>query len=507
MFNSRPLSGAAGDIWRYLTGHEQGIEEYYLGTGEATGEVFGKGAERLGLDSIDKASFANLAQGLSPDGSQRLIQNQNGKHVAGIDVTASADKSVSVAMIGATDDQREIIQACWDEAFDAALGYLQDHGRLCRVPVRSPTQAGERTVTKGPRKGEACRTKGSDTERVPGELVAVKVRHSTSRPTEEQIERGTPPDVHLHSHGFLLNMAWVPDESSKDGGKWRAIDDHNIKKLRQTLEHATQGEFARLLEERLGAKIDYSTDQSGTTRWRLAGIDPRACEFFSTRSREIETEKRAFEQRAGRPPTPAELRDLAREHRRPKDSAWNHDRSPQWDAYAEGLRAAGLSVPKIKTQHGESRTLEEREAELRTRLLGAGGLCNEDALFYRETISPTVVRCAVGLGLSPTEIAAFTRQFEAGPDLTLERKVGDEPRRLDLLSTRAVKAREAFIVDTAIAKVTSDAPAPSAEAIRAAIEASPVHLDAEQVRAVEAACAPNGWTIWNGWAGTGKSTA
>ena len=55
MFNSRPLSGAAGDIWRYLTGHERGIEEYYLGRGEAAGEVFGKGAERLGLDSIDRA--------------------------------------------------------------------------------------------------------------------------------------------------------------------------------------------------------------------------------------------------------------------------------------------------------------------------------------------------------------------------------------------------------------------------------------------------------------------
>src|SRR5512147_71170 len=157
MFNSRPLSGAAGDIWRYLTGHERGIEEYYLGRGEPTGEVFGKGAARLGLDSIEKESFANLAQGLSPDGSHKLIQSQNGKHVAGIDVTASADKSVSVAMIGATDDQRAIIQACWDEAFDAALEYLQGHGRLCRVPVRSPAQAGDRTVRKGPRKGEACR--------------------------------------------------------------------------------------------------------------------------------------------------------------------------------------------------------------------------------------------------------------------------------------------------------------------------------------------------------------
>jgi hypothetical protein len=139
---------------------------------------------------------------------------------------------------------------------------------------------------------------------VPGELVGVVVRHSTSRPTAEQTERGSPPDVHLHSHGFLLNMAWVPDAGRAEGGKWRAIDDHNIKKLRQSLEHRTQGEFARLLEDRLGARIDYSTDQGGTTRWRLAGIDPRACELYSTRSREIEAERRSFEQRAGRPLPP-----------------------------------------------------------------------------------------------------------------------------------------------------------------------------------------------------------
>jgi ATP-dependent exoDNAse (exonuclease V) alpha subunit len=34
-----------------------------------------------------------------------------------------------------------------------------------------------------------------------------------------------------------------------------------------------------------------------------------------------------------------------------------------------------------------------------------------------------------------------------------------------------------------------------------------VHLDDEQVQAVEAACAPDGWCTWNGWAGTGKTSA
>jgi hypothetical protein len=303
-------------------------------------------------------------------------------------------------------------------------------------------------------------------------------------------------------------MAWVPDENHLDGGKWRAIDDHGIKRLRMSLEHLVQGEFARLLEERLGADIDYDRDLSGTTRWRLTGIHPAVCEFFSTRSREIEAQRRAFEERCGRPPTQWELRDIARERRRPKDPNFDHDRAPRWPSYAEGLARAGLGLPKFTRGPSPVRPpVEEREAELRERLLGAGGVCRDDALFYRETIGPAVVRAAVGVGLSPAAIAGFTRRFEASDDLTLERKVGQAASRHDVFSTRILKAKEAFILDTARAKATAAAPAPSARAVRAAIEASPVPLDDEQVQAVEAACGPGAWCAWDGWAGTGKSTA
>jgi hypothetical protein len=112
VFNSRPLSGSVGHVWAYLRGAEKGAEEYYLGPGPGNVGVFGKGAERLGIDSWDTGTFANLARGMNLDGTERLIQTQNGKHVIGIDVCASADKSVSVAMIGATPAQREIIQSC-----------------------------------------------------------------------------------------------------------------------------------------------------------------------------------------------------------------------------------------------------------------------------------------------------------------------------------------------------------------------------------------------------------
>lgn len=391
MFNSRPKKNSSAEIWRYLRGYDKGNEEYYLGPGEsegqaegqpAQGELFGKGAERLGLSSIDKKTFSNLARGFSPGGSHQLIQTQNGKHVPGIDVSASVDKSVSVAMIGASEAVRGQIQAGLDDAFDAALRYIEENAALCRPPVRGPPRRGKRRVKKGARRGEVCRTQGSDTERVPGELVVMKVRHSTARPTTEQIERGTPPDVHLHNHGFIFNMAWVPDENEKDGGKWRAIDDCGIKKLRMTLEYVFQGEFARLLEDRLGLEIDYDRDVAGDIRWRLRGIDPAACEFFSTRSREIEAQRREFEQRCGRPPTKWEVRDIALERRRPKDPNFDHDHAPRWASYAEGMTRWGLGVAELAPRPPLARKpVVERESELRERLLGPGGLCRDDALF------------------------------------------------------------------------------------------------------------------------------
>ena len=159
---SRPMGGTGIDYdWRYLTGTQCGAEEYYLGAEHSptiTAEAFGKGAVVLGLETIDEATFAHLHAGYTPDGSRRLIQTQNGVHITGIDVSLSAPKSASVALLGASETERQVLHEAWHEAARAGAEVLQRRARVVRVPVRSPTEAGVRVYKSGPNKGQPCKT-------------------------------------------------------------------------------------------------------------------------------------------------------------------------------------------------------------------------------------------------------------------------------------------------------------------------------------------------------------
>src|SRR5512135_2526171 len=502
---SRPMGsgGGARYDWRYLTGQHLGAEEYYLGrdrTGErVTAEAFGRGAEVLGLERIDAGTFANLHAGLAPDGSRRLIQTQNGKHLSGIDVSLSAPKSASVAMLGATEEERRILHEAWHEAARTGAEVLQRRARVARVPMRSPTEAGLRVYKTGPKRGQPCKTQGSEVTWQPAGLVGMIVDHSTARPSQANQSKGDPPDLHLHSHLWLANMAVCSD------GRIRGINDRGIKRELRTVEAAVQAEFARLIEDRLGWKIDYHTDQRGDTRWEIAGVDPRLRQAHSTRSAEVAALARGFEDRHARPPLPSELRDLARTHRRAKDTSHDHDHAPRIDDYRAAAQRDNLPLPRFE-HTGQRASIAEREAELTRRLMAPSGLCREDALFYRESIEPAVLRCAAGLGLSPDQLIDYTQRLAQSPELTVERKVGDDPSRFDLLSTRAVKSREALIVDTLVAKATAAAPAPEPVAVGRAMHRAAHPLDGEQRAAVAAACSPRAFSVIEGWAGTGKST-
>jgi hypothetical protein len=330
------------------------------------------------------------------------------------------------------------------------------------------------------------------------------VDHSTARPSQANESKGDPPDLHLHSHLWLANMGVCSD------GRIRAINDRAIKRELRTVEAAVQAEFSRLIEDRLGWRIDYRTDQRGETRWQVAGVDERLVEAHSSRSAEVAALSRSFEQRYGRPPLPSELRDQARIYRRAKDPNHDHDNAPLIAEYQAAAARDGIPLPEFRPVSKRA-PLAEREAELTRRLMAPPGLCREDALFYRQSVEPTVLRCASGLGLSPDELADYTHRLVRSGELTVERRVGDGrgadgPSRFDLFCTREVKAKEAVIVDRLVGKAMTDSPAPEPRAIERAIARAEHPLDEEQRAAVGAACSARAFTVIEGWAGTGKST-
>ena len=90
-------------------------EDYYVDGGEPPGTWWGTGAKELGLSGrVGSMDFRNILEGLSPDGSQSLVQNAKKKdRRAGFDLTFSVPKSVSIARVSADPRQAgQIDQAC-----------------------------------------------------------------------------------------------------------------------------------------------------------------------------------------------------------------------------------------------------------------------------------------------------------------------------------------------------------------------------------------------------------
>jgi len=150
------------------------IDDYYLNT---QGIWQGKGAERLGLTGeVNKDDFNALAMGKDPGSGEILVApGPGGEHRAGIDLTFSAPKSVSILSLA--DDQ---VIASHETAVRKGLNTLEAHYVQARMTEKGVT-------------------KPVDT----GNLVIAKFNHMTSREMDPQ----------LHTHSFVMNITQRPDQA------------------------------------------------------------------------------------------------------------------------------------------------------------------------------------------------------------------------------------------------------------------------------------------------------
>jgi conjugative relaxase-like TrwC/TraI family protein len=157
----------------------------------------------------DKEAVTNLAKGLSPDGSRKLIQLGKGKnHQAGWDLTFSAPKSVSVAWAVADEELRQKIQQCHDQAVSRALEFLQDN-----VLVSRTGKGGKELVS--------------------ADMVAVTFQHGTSRANDPQ----------LHTHSLVMNVA-------VSNGKTRTILSKPLYQMKMTAGALYRSELSYLLQRK-----------------------------------------------------------------------------------------------------------------------------------------------------------------------------------------------------------------------------------------------------------------
>jgi len=225
---------SGGQAGRYYT-----QDNYYQST-QARWQ--GRGAESLALTGqVEREEFHNLIKGHAPDGTE-LVTAAKGQHRAGVDLTFSAPKSLSILSEVAGDTR---LREAHEKAVKAALSYAEANFSQARV------------------------TKDGETRRVDtGNLVIAAFPHYVSRELDPQI----------HSHAVVMNMTLRPD------GRWRALSNEELYANKMLLGQIYRNELGTELT-RIGYAIEVTDGRHGL--FEVKGIGRELIEDFSQRSSQI----------------------------------------------------------------------------------------------------------------------------------------------------------------------------------------------------------------------------
>jgi len=271
------------------------IDDYYLNT---QGIWQGKGAEHLGLTGeVKKEAFKALALGKDPESGEILVAPRpGGEHRAGIDLTFSAPKTVSILSLA--DDR---IFESHEAAVRMALNTLEAHYAQARMTEKGVT-------------------KPVDT----GNLVIAKFNHMTSREMDPQ----------LHTHSFVMNITQRPDQA------WRAISNEQIYRHQRFLGQVYRSELASEIRK-LGYEIEVTDRTQGF--FEIRGIPQTLSQTFSTRREQVLAQVKALKQSGEYPHArEAQLYEIAAlGSRREKEAVSAKVLMERW---TETLSANGLTL-------------------------------------------------------------------------------------------------------------------------------------------------------------------
>jgi conjugative relaxase-like TrwC/TraI family protein len=228
----------------YLHTVAGGVEDYYVGRGEAPGRWLGVEATELGVDGrVDAEPLAAVLAGRDPGDGVRLVRIRSDR-TPGFDLTFRAPKSVSVLFGLADHDVAREVRTAHDVAVDAAFGFLER---------------------------EACGTRrgANGVDAIDGSgFVGAAFRHRTSR----------AGDPHLHTHVLVANFTRTPD------GRYGALDARRVYLYAKTAGYLYEAHLRDELTRRLG--VEWRPVRNGIAD--LVGIPQPALDGFSTRRAEIE---------------------------------------------------------------------------------------------------------------------------------------------------------------------------------------------------------------------------
>lgn len=301
----------------YLTckGGSERPGDYYLGRSgrprENAGTWHGLACEELGLaGTVRREDLMRVWEGRDPRSGEVLVRRgATGDHVAGIDATFSAPKSVSVLWALSDPTTRAAVEAAHDTAVLTGLRHIESTVELAR------RRTGDQIVH----------------ERVAG-IIAARFRHHTARLTAEQCAAGVAPDPQLHDHLVIANMA-LRERPDERGNRWAAVDSLPIYRVAAEAGAVYRAELAAGLQ-----RLGYSITRTGRY-FEVDGIDAQLRERFSARSGELAAAVREFRAEHGRGPTPTERKALTLMTRQAKSV----EHAPAFDQWR--ARAGDIVLP------------------------------------------------------------------------------------------------------------------------------------------------------------------
>ena len=429
-----------------------GIDEYYMGVGEAPGVWMGRWSAELGVEGVVEADVLRaLIDGCDPVSGASLLVGLRERKVKAFDLTFSAPKGASLLWALGSEPVADAVMGAHREAVATALGFLEERAALARIQVDGlrrhvPTE---------------------------GWAVAAFV-HRTSRAGDPQ----------LHTHCL------VPNVVRREDGRCVAIAARPMFVWARAAGSIYQAELQRLLSLRLG--VEWKADRNNTRE--IAGFTPESLRTFSKRTVEIEAELEATGASYEAPGLRMRADDQASLATRP---AKDHTATPEllsgrWQAEAAEI---GLEIGT-----GLERRVCWRDPDLRAvgfdeiadRLVDdEHGLCAHSARFGEHDVIAHVAALAAGR-LSTVEITDITERF-LGSDLVVRltpttTKSGWEPGRWSTAAQRDIEDDTLVILD----RLTRRAGTPIAGPIVAGRLDAVGFLGEDQCRAVSVLCGSGG---------------
>ena len=451
--------------------------EYYTAGEEPDGVWFNpKGLFGLADGGrVDSSDFHRLYNGYAPNTGGKLTQNAGSeRRSAGLDMTFSADKSVSALWAVADPELRSEIERAHNDAARVALEEtVLRHCAYTRI-----------------------RNRDGGIEVLPADISAAMFQHGTSRDNDPQ----------LHTHCVIFNAA----RTHRDG-KYRALHQHPVYSWMKAAGAVYRNALACSLQERLGIRMEqYGKDGEFT---RIAGIPEGLTGHWSKRRAAIiEAAREMGFTVEGNAPRAAAANKITRAGKSPdNDPEIRHQR---WRGEAAGyiereaLIASLLDKAEEITQE-QIRALTAVMEDLPYRLT------REEAVFRLPDIVERVGNATAGL-LGRDAVATSVERVLLSPEVVrLTRPPRSAEGRADMAHTRLYSTRhnlqmEQEVRDMAAGMAAGTGHSLSAQAIEAKVSGlleAGYPLSEEQIAAIQAVTSSGGRVaIIEGAAGSGKTT-